>query len=57
MRGAHAPPGVAVEIFVEEHVVTEMRIGRELGMILKCGTLAICTFKKEARKTRKRSDQ
>ena len=28
MRCAHAAPGIAVEIFVEQNVIFEMRIGR-----------------------------
>ena len=32
MRSANAATGVAMKIFVEQHVVSEMRVGRLLGM-------------------------
>ena len=33
MRSAHAASAVAVKIFVEQNVVLEMRVGRELRMV------------------------
>ena len=46
MRSADAAAGVTVEIFVEQHVILEMRIGREFGMILQNRPLAVCAFEK-----------
>ena len=46
---ADAAAGVAVEIFVEKHVVLEVRIGGKLGMILQRGALSVGAFEEEAR--------
>src|SRR5262245_8809742 len=41
MRGADASAGVAVEIFVEEHVVTEVGVAGEFGVIFQHRALAV----------------
>ena len=41
MRGADTAAGVAVEIFVEQHVILEMRIGRDLVGVVEDGPLAV----------------
>ena len=32
MRGSQSAPGVTVEVFVEEYVITKVRIGLKLGV-------------------------
>ena len=49
MRGTEARAAVAVEKFVEEHVVAEMRIARELGVSFQNRSLAVFAFKKQFR--------
>ena len=41
VRGAAAAAGVAVEIFVEEDVILEVRVAGLLGMVLQDGALAV----------------
>lgn len=51
MARADAATIVAVEVFVEDYVVAEVRIGRELGVILEHRALVVPAFEKLARKT------
>src|SRR6266478_2288738 len=44
MRCAHAASGVAVKVFVEQHVIAEVWVSRELGMILEDWSLAVLPF-------------
>ncbi len=46
MRCAQPAPVIAVEKFVEKDVVLEMRIARELGVILQDGTLTVFSLQK-----------
>src|SRR5258706_9501524 len=49
MRGTHAAAGVAVKIFMEQDVVLEVGIVRELRMIFENGTLAVLAFQEKLR--------
>ena len=44
MRRADAAASVAMKIFMEQHVVLEVRVGGELGMIFQDGPLAVAIF-------------
>jgi len=44
MRRAHAAAVTAVEIFMEQNVIFEMRIRREFGMIFQNRALSVVTF-------------
>ena len=43
---AHATARIAMEIFVEQDVILEMRIRREFGVILQDRTLTVFAFQK-----------
>ena len=47
MGGAQSAAGVAMKVFVEEHIVLEMRIVRQLGMVLENRPPAVVVFEKE----------
>src|SRR5882724_436889 len=46
MRCPDASPRIAMKIFMEQDVILEMRISRELGMIFQHWPLAISAFEK-----------
>ncbi len=46
MRRADAAAGVAVKVFVEQNVILEMRVRRELRMIFQHGPLAVFALQK-----------
>ena len=50
MRCAYASTGVAVEILVEEHEVSEMRIAGQLRVIAEHGPFAVFVFEEETSK-------
>ncbi len=47
MRGSHAPAGIPVEIFVEEDVVAEMQILRQLIVVTEHWAFAILVFEEK----------
>ena len=47
MRGAKAPTIIRVKVFKEEEIIFEMRIGRQFGMTLEHGALAVCADEKK----------
>src|SRR5208282_4607980 len=51
MRRPHATARVAMKVLVEQHVVAEVRIAREFGVIFENGPLAISALQEKARQT------
>jgi len=47
MGGAEAPTIIGVKVFKEEEIIFEMRIGRQFGMALEHGALAVCADEKK----------
>ena len=47
MGGAEAPAIIGVKVFKEEKIIFEVRIGRQFGMALEHGALAVWTDKKK----------
>ena len=47
MGGAEAPTIIGVKVFKEEEIIFEMRIGRQFGMTLEHGALAVCADEKK----------
>jgi hypothetical protein len=44
MACANSAAGVALKVFVEEHVILEVRVSGELEVIPQHGTLAVFAF-------------
>ena len=49
MRGPETATGFAVEVFVEEHVVLEVRVGGKLRMTFERRTLAVVALQEKPR--------
>lgn len=52
MRSTYAPSAVAVEIFVEQYVVMEVRILLKLAVMTIHGTVSIAIFSKDVNHSR-----